>query len=128
MQTFISLGRWIFPIPFAVIGMMYLMDVPATALRIVPAYMPLKELWVYLSSACLIVAAVSMYIGKYDKLATTLVAIFLLLVLVLVHMPLAMGGGEKGQYALNDLFQDMGLMAAALIYAECLARDKAVIG
>lgn len=128
MHAFISLGRWFFPIPFAVLGLMYLMNVPAAAERLVPAYMPVKQFWVYLSGAYLIVAAVSMYIGKYDKLATTLLAIFLFLVVVLVHLPLSMAGGEKGYHALHDLFQDMGLIAAALIYAECMARDKAVIG
>lgn len=128
MHAFLSLGRWIFPFPFAVFGLMYLMNVPEAAERFVPAYLPVKWLWVYASSACLIGAAVSMYIGKYDKLATTLLAVFLLLVVVLVHVPAAMSGGGKGQTGLSDLFQDIGLMAAALIYAECLAKDKAVIG
>lgn len=128
MHAFISLGRWLFPIPFAVFGLIYLMNVPGAAERFVPAYLPVKWLWVYASCACLIGAALSMYIGKYDKLAAILLAVFLLLVVVLVHVPAAMSGGMKGQVGLNDLFQDTGLMATALIYAECLAKDKAVIG
>lgn len=123
MQAFLSLGRWVFPVPFVIFGLTYLMNVPGAAERIVPAYMPMKELWVYVSCALLLAAAACMYLGKYDKLAALLLAVLLMLVIVLVHLPVAMAGGEKGYHALRDLFQDIGLMAAALMYAERFARD-----
>jgi putative oxidoreductase len=95
---------------------------------VVPAYMPAKAIWVYLSGAGLIAATVSMLIGKYDKLATTLLGIFLLLLVLMVHLPGAMAGGEGAQASMSMLLKDLALAGAAMMYALNYAKDKAVIG
>ena len=95
---------------------------------VVPSYMPVKIVWVFLSGAGLIAAAVSMYIGKYDKLATTLLAIFLLLLVLMVHLPGAMAGGEGAQNATSMLLKDLGLAGAAMLYATHVAKDRSIIG
>lgn len=66
----------------------------------------------------MIAAGISMYLGIKDKLAATLLAVLLLLFIVLLHAPGAIGGGEHAQLATTMLFKDLGLMAAAMMYAQ----------
>ena len=128
MNAFLSLGRWIFALPFAIFGLFHFMNANAMADFVVPAYMPAKTIFVYLSGLGLIGATVSMLIGKYDKLSTTLLAIFLLLLVVMVHLPGAMSGGEGAQASMSMLLKDLALAGAAMMYALNYAKDKAVIG
>ncbi len=128
MNAFLSLGRWVFAIPFAIFGLFHFMNAQAMSDYVVPAYMPAKIIWVYLSGAGLIAASVSMLIGKYDKLGTTLLAIFLLLIVVMVHLPGAMAGGEGAQGAMSMLLKDLGLAGASMMYALSHSQDRSVIG
>lgn len=128
MNAFLSLGRWVFALPFAIFGLFHFLNADAMADYVVPAYMPAKAIWVYLSGAGLIAATVSMLIGKYDKLATTLLGIFLLLLVAMVHLPGAMAGGEGAQASMSMLLKDLALAGAAMMYALNYAKDKAVIG
>lgn len=95
---------------------------------VVPAYMPAKIVWVFLSGGCLIAAALSMYLGKYDKLAAALLAVFLLFLVLLVDLPGAISGGEAAQNSVSMLFKDLGLAAAAMLYAVHVAKDRSVVG
>lgn len=128
MNTFLSLGRWLFPVPFIVFGLVHFTSAQAMADYVVPAYMPAKIVWVYLSGVGLLGAGVSMYLGKYDKLATTLLAIMLLLFALMVHLPGVMAGGEAMQKAMPSFLKDLGLAAASMMYALHQARDHAIIG
>ena len=127
MNAFLSLGRWFFPLPFALFGLTHFMETEAMANLVVPSYMPAKEIWVYLGGAGLIAAAVSMLIGKYDKLAATLLAVFLIILVVMVHMPAAMDGARRAA-ALPSLMKDLSLAGAAMIYAMHIAKDRSIIG
>lgn len=93
----------------------------------VPAYMPMPVLWVYLSGLGMIAATISMYIGKYDKLATTLLAVFLLLIVLLVHLPGTMDPART-QLSMTMLLKDLSLAGAALMYAQHYAKDRSIIG
>jgi uncharacterized membrane protein len=128
MNAFLSLGRWVFALPFAIFGLFHFMNADAMADYVVPTYMPAKAIFVYLSGAGLIAATVSMLIGKYDKLATTLLAIFLLLLVVLVHLPGAMSGGEGAQASMSMLLKDLALAGASMMYALNYAKDKSIVG
>ncbi|MCC6283075.1 MAG: DoxX family membrane protein [Saprospiraceae bacterium] len=128
MNAFLSLGRWVFALPFAIFGLFHFMNADVMANYVVPPYMPAKAIWVYLSGAGLIAATVSMLIGKYDKLATTLLGVFLLLLVLMVHLPGAMAGGEGSQSAMSSLLKDLSLAGAAMMYALNYAKDRSVIG
>jgi uncharacterized membrane protein len=128
MNAFLSLGRWVFAIPFAIFGLFHFMNAQAMADFVVPAYMPAKSIWVYLSGAGLIAATVSMLVGKYDKLASTLLAVFLLLLVAMVHLPGAMSGTAQAQASMSMLLKDLALAGAAMMYALNYAKDRAVIG
>ena len=127
MNALLSLGRWIFPAPFAIFGLMHFMNAEAMS-GMVPGYMPAPTIFVFLSGAGLIAAAVSMYIGKYDKLAATLLGIMLLLFVLMLHLPGAMAGGEEAAGPMGNLLKDIGLAGAAFIYAKHIARDSSIIG
>jgi putative oxidoreductase len=128
MNAFLSLGRWLFAIPFAIFGLFHFMNAQAMADYVVPSYMPAKVIWVYLSGAGLIAAAVSMVTGKYDKLASTLLAVFLLILVALLHLPGAMSGGEGAQASMSMLLKDLSLSGASMMYALSYAKDRSIIG
>ena len=127
MKAFISLGRWLFAIPFAVFGLFHFMNAEAMT-GAVPAYMPAPSIWVYIGGIGLIGAAVSILIGKYDKLASTLLGIYLLLMVVMVHLPGVMAGGAAAQGSMPMLLKDLALAGAAMMYAQHLSKDRSVIG
>lgn len=92
----------------------------------VPSYMPAPTAFVYFTGISLIAAAVSMYIGKYDKLAATLLAVFMLILVLTVHLPGAMAG--TNQISMPMLLKDLGLAAGAMIYASYVAKDRSIVG
>ena len=105
-----------------------MMNGPVMAEYVVPAYMPAKIVWVYLSGAGLILGGLSMYLGKYDKLAATLLSVFLLLLILMVHLPGAMAGGEGAQNSITMILKDLAMMSACMLYAQNLAKDRSIIG
>ena len=92
--------------------------------------MPAKAVWVYLSGAGLIAASISMVTGKYDKLAATLLSIFLLLMVGLIHLQGAMSSSPTllRDFSLAMLLKDLGLAGAAMMYALHYAKDRSFIG
>ncbi len=127
MNAFLSLGRWLFAIPFALFGLLHFMNAEAMANMVVPTYMPMKPVFVILSGLGMVSATVSMLIGKYDKLAATLLGVFLLLLVVLVHLPATMNPATQ-QNGLTQLMKDLSLAGAALMYAQHYAKDRSIIG
>ena len=91
----------------------------------VPNYMPAPLVWVVVGGIALVAASLSMVLGKYDKLAATLLGIYLLIMVFLVHLPGAMGGSVSARFL---LFKDLALAGAALMYAQNLSKDRSVIG
>ncbi len=130
MNAFLSLGRWFFAIPFAVFGLFHLMGGEAMADAVVPSYMPAKVVWVYFSGLGLIVASVAMLTGKYDKLAAVLLALFLLIMVLLIHVQVAMLSADPrlSQMGMSNLLKDLSLAGGALMYARHYATDRSVIG
>lgn len=127
MNAYLALGRWFFAIPFAVLGLFNLMDADAMSV-IVPDYMPAKTLFVYISGAGLVAASFGMVTGKYDKLAAVLLSVFLILLVLMVHSPVAMSGGPSSQMAKMMLLKDLSLAGAAMLYAVYVAKDRSIIG
>lgn len=125
MNAYLSLGRWLFILPFALFGTLHFLNAESMANDVVPTYMPVKTLWVYLAGASMVIAAVCMISEKYDKLAATLLSIMLLGFVFLIHVPHAAAGN---QFALPSLLKDMALAGAAMLYAQRWATDRSFIG
>ena len=121
MSSIISLGKYIFTIPFIVFGVMHFMNAEMMA-----SMAPGGTIMVYISGITMILAAISIFVGKYDKLACVLLAVQLLLYIVLVHAP---GLGDEATMAnsMSGLLKDAGLLGGALMAAS-QAKDKSVVG
>jgi putative oxidoreductase len=74
---------------------------------------PGGKTWIYITGLALILAAISFIINVMVKLAGYLLALFLLIVIVLVHIPHA----TEDLPSLTMLLKDVALMAAAIIIA-----------
>lgn len=120
MNVILSLGKYLFAIPFAVFGVFHFMNADAMSGMAFG-----QSILVYITGAALIAATISMLIGKMDKLATFLLGIMLLVFVFAVHLQGAMGGD---QMAMTSLLKDLMLAGGAFIYAGHVAKDNAVIG
>lgn len=120
MNTFLNLGKYLYAIPFAVFGLFHFMSADAMA------GMAFGQTWlVYLTGLALIAATISIILGKMDKLATVLLALFLILTAVLIH---AGPGFEGNQGSMGNFLKDLALAGAAMMYASSMAKDDSVIG
>lgn len=120
MNAILSIGKYLYAIPFAVFGVFHFMNAQGMAGMAFGS-----TFLVYLTGVALIAATVSMLIGKLDKLAGTLLALFLLLTALLVHLPGAMDGQQA---SMSSLLKDLALAGAAMMYARSVSKDPAVIG
>ncbi len=122
MNSVIGLGKYIFAIPFLVFGIMHFMNADAMA-----GMAPGGSIMVYITGLALVAAAISIFIGKLDKLAAVLLALMLILFIVLLHAK-GLGGDEATmQASMSNLLKDLGLAGGALLYAG-QATDNSVIG
>ncbi|HLK30224.1 MAG TPA: hypothetical protein VKT28_16705 [Puia sp.] len=85
----------------------------------VPRFIPYSIFWVYLTGTLLVAAAIAFLIGKQVRLAGLLLAFFLILIVLTVHLPaiLSSDGESHVSIAMTNLVKDTGLAAAALIIA-----------
>ncbi|MBK8641995.1 MAG: DoxX family protein [Saprospiraceae bacterium] len=79
---------------------------------------------IYLTGTCLILFAISVFLGKYDKLAAVLLAVMLFLFVFLLHLG---GFTNQGQPATSMFLKDLSLAGAALMY-EHSVKDNSIIG
>ena len=117
MNAVLNIGKYLYAVPLAIFGLfhfLYAENMKGMAFG--------SSILVYLTGAALIAASVSLIIGKLDKLAAVLLAVFLVLTAFLVHLEAAKGGDASG------VLKDLMLAGAALMYANTMAKDKAVIG
>jgi uncharacterized membrane protein len=87
--------------------------------KMVPKFLPGGEFWVYITGALLLLAAISFLVNKYSRLAGLLLALFLLLIVLTVHLPAVMNAPDTDsrRFPLVNLIKDTGLAAAALLVA-----------
>jgi putative oxidoreductase len=118
MESIISpltkLGRFLLAIPMAVFGILHFMAANNMA-AMVP--IPGGAIWVYITGAALIAAAVSIIIQKKSRLAATLLAIMLLIFVLSIHLPGVLAGGDGGQMSMMSLLKDIAIAGGALVYA-----------
>jgi putative oxidoreductase len=118
MNSFIGLGKYLFALPMAVFGCLHFLHAEAMA-----GMAPFGGIViVYLVGACLILFAVSVFIGKYDKLAAVLLSVLMIIFILVIHRSSAMSGDMGG------LLKDLSIAGGALMYAGSYAKDPSVIG
>ena len=127
MNAVLGLGKYLFAAILIVFGLGHLGNAGAMA-GMVP--IPPGELWVYVTGVALIAGAVSIIIGKYDKLGATLLGVLLLIFALSIHLPGMMSAADAmaKQGFMGNLLKDIGLAGGAWMYAIGMAKDKSVIG
>lgn len=115
MAALPNLGKVLFALPMAVFGILHFMMGDAMA-GMVP--IPGGVIWVYVTGAALIAAAVAIITGKHAVLAAQLLALFLLLTALTVHLPALMGGDTN---AMSQVLKDVALAGGALVLSGVLA-------
>lgn len=127
MNTILGLGRYLFAASLMVFGFGHLSNASAMA-GMVP--IPAGELWVYITGVALIAGAVSILIGKLDKLGSALLGVMLLIFACSIHLPglINAADGMARQGFMGGFLKDIGLAGGAWMYAIGMAKDKSVIG
>lgn len=138
MNKLLQTGRYIFPLSFLLYVGLHL-GKPDVGAAFVPDYIPFPYFWNYFTLVCILLFIISAVIGKYDKLAYTLMALYVLLMALLVHLPRAMGyeydaGTMAGNIArekeleMVNVFRNIMITGALMAFATFVAKDKRVTG
>lgn len=138
MDKILNLGKYLFPLSFLLYIGLHL-GKPEVGAAFVPDYLPFPLFWNYFTAVCILLFIISALIGKYDKLAYALMALYALLMAVMVHIPKAMGqelGTEtmmtdiarEQELELVNVFRNIMVAGALLGFARYVARDKRIIG
>jgi len=117
-STLIALGRIIYALAIAFIGLGHF-----TATKDMSAMVPssLSAMIVpvtYLTGACVLLAAISFIVNKWTRWSGLLMALFLLLTILLIHVPgLSSADPVLMKASMGNAVKDAGLMGAALMIA-----------
>lgn len=123
MDKILNIGKYLFPLSFLMYVGLHL-GKPDVGASFVPDFLPLPYFWNYFTLVCIVLFIVSAIIQKYDKLAYSLMALYVLLMAFLVHFPNA---GEDELEMING-FRNIMLVGALLGFAKYVASDKRIIG
>ncbi|MFY8108453.1 MAG: hypothetical protein ACOVO9_05645 [Bacteroidia bacterium] len=135
MDKLLSSGRYIFPLSFLLYVGLHL-GKPEVGAAFVPDYIPFPYFWNYFTLVCIVLFISSAVIGKYDKLAYSLMALYVILMAVLVHLPRAMGyelntetmmsteQAREMELEMVNFFRNIMVTGALLAFAKYVAKDK----
>jgi len=138
MEKILTIGRYLFPLSFLMYVGLHL-GKPDVGASFVPYYLPFPYFWNYFTMVCILLFITSALIGKYDKLAYSLMALYVLLMALLVHLPMALGNNLPAELMAADLaraqeleminvFRNIMVTGALLGFAKYVALDKRIIG
>jgi hypothetical protein len=138
MDKILNIGKYLFPLSFLLYVGLHL-GKPEVGAAFVPDYIPFPYFWNYFTLICILLFIVSAVIGKYDKLAYSLMALYVILLAFLVHLPRAMGHeigletmtadiAREKELEMVNFFRNLMITGALLGFAKYVAKDKRIIG
>lgn len=138
MDKLLNIGRYLFPLSFLLYVGLHL-GKPEVGASFVPDYLPFPFFWNYFTLVCIALFIISAVLGRYDKLAYSFMALYVLLMALLVHLPRALGHeldavmmadtlAREKEMELINVFRNIMVMGALLGFARYVATDKRVIG
>lgn len=138
MDKILNIGRYLFPLSFLLYVGLHL-GKPDVGASFVPDYIAFPYFWNYFTLICILLFIISAVICKYDKLAYVLMAVYVILMAVLVHLPRAMGheiGTEnmtanldrEKELEMVNFFRNIMVTGALMAFAKFVAKDKRVTG
>ncbi len=137
MDKILNIGKYIFPLSFLLYVGLHL-GKPEVGAAFVPSYIPFPYFWNYFTAVCITLFMLSAVIGKYDKLAYALMALYVLLMAFLVHLPRAMGIDLPAEnmtanvdmakeLEMVNFFRNIMITGALLAFAKFVAKDNRII-
>ncbi len=137
MDKILNAGKYIFPLSFLLYVGLH-MGKPEVGAAFVPDYIPFPYFWNYFTLLCILLFIISAVIGKYDKLAYTLMALYVIAMALLVHLPRALGHEldtammtditREKELEMVNFFRNIMVTGALLAFAKFVAKDKRIIG
>jgi hypothetical protein len=134
MNKILSVGRYIFPLSFLLYVGLHL-GKPEVGAAFVPDYLPFPLFWNYFTLVCIVMFILSAVIGKFDKLAYSMMALYVFLMAFLVHLPRAMGYeidatamtenlAREKELEMVNFFRNIMITGALMAFAQFVSRDK----
>ena len=116
--TIFKIGTILYALVIGFFGINHFVNVSGFQ-KMVPSFLPGGAVWVYIVGAALVLAAIAFLINKQTRLAGLLLAVFLLLIVLTVHLPAVVNAPDAGsrRFPMVNLIKDTGLAAAALLIA-----------
>jgi hypothetical protein len=138
IDKLLQTGKFIFPLSFLLYVGLHL-GKPDTGAAFVPDYLPFPYFWNYFTLGCIVLFIISAVIGKYDKLAYSLMALYVILMAILVHLPRALGHEipigsmsadlmREKELEMVNFFRNIMVTGALMGFAKFVAKDKRIIG
>jgi putative oxidoreductase len=109
------IGRVLYALPFAFFGLGHLMNADQMA-GMVPPYIPGGVIWIYVTGAAMILAAIAIVTSIQARLACFGLVLMLFVFILTIHLPGMMNPAMK-MMAMMGLFKDTGLIGGALVIA-----------
>lgn len=137
MNKILQFGTYLFPLSFLLYVGLHL-GKPEVGASFVPDYIPFPYFWNYFTLVCILAFIVSAVIGKYDQLAYTIMALYVLLMAFLVHLPRALGheidaenmmldaASREKELEMVNFFRNLMIVGALLGFAKYVAKDKRI--
>jgi uncharacterized membrane protein YphA (DoxX/SURF4 family) len=123
METILNFGRYLFPLSFLLyVGLHF--RLPQVGASLVPVWLPAPLFWNYFTGILILAFIISCLMGRYDKLACLLMALYVLLMIVLVHIPRA----PKYENDMLNIFRNLMVFSTLLVYAKYAVKDKRIVG
>jgi hypothetical protein len=134
MDKILTAGRYIFPLSFLLYIGLHL-GKPEVGAAFVPDYLPFPYFWNYLTMVCILLFIVSAVTGRYDKLAYSMMALYVLMMAFLVHLPRAMGHeldatamtaniAREKELEMVNFCRNIMVTGALLAFAKYVAKDN----
>ena len=138
MDKLLNFGKYLFPLSFLLYVGLHL-GKPDVGASFVPDYIPFPYFWNYFTLVCIVLFIVSAVWGRYDKLAYALMALYVILMAFLVHLPNAVGGeittgsmtaeiSLEKELEMVNFFRNLMVAGALMAFAKFVAKDKRIIG
>jgi uncharacterized membrane protein YphA (DoxX/SURF4 family) len=121
MKQLVFLGRILFAIPIAVIGLTHFFFTPEFLLKLEHSLIPGSIYTVVLSGVMLIVVSILIVLNKYVRVACYWLSGMLVIVIATIHVP-NLFYPELYKSALMEILQDTAILGAALMipgYLSC---------
>ena len=114
MKTLIITGKYMYALPMLIFGIMHLVYADTMAAA-VPDYFYGGSFWVYLTGVGLLGSAICIFLNRYVRITSYLLALMLMVFVFTIHLPSVVAGGEGAQMALISLMKDFALAGAAVL-------------